>query len=305
MRVANAPCSWGVLGGAPSPVDWERMLDDLVEAGYRGTELGDPGFLPSDPDVLRDALASRNLVLLGAFRNAPLHHPGGVTAVLPELLATSEQMASAAPSEHVPFLILCDDPGRDPERAAWAGRVKPEGAMGPDEHRTFCTQAERIARIVRDRTGLPTLFHPHAASRVESTAEIEHFLADTDPDLIGIVFDTGHVGFGDGADDPEAHHVPSHLRRFAARTPYVHLKDLDPTVAQNVREGRLTYRDAVGAGLYPELGRGAIDFATVMGVLRDVGYDGWLTVEQDVLPGLGTPFESAIRNRNFLRRLGR
>ncbi len=303
-RVANAPCSWGVLGGAGVAVGWERMLDELVAAGYHGTELGDPGFLPDDPKHLREALASRGLALLGGFRNAPLHDPDGVTAALPELLATAERMAAAAPTERAPYLILCDDPGRDPRRAERAGRVRRCDAMDPDTHRTFCAQTERVARAVRDRTGLATLFHPHAASRIETPDEIARFLDDTDPDAVGIVFDTAHVAFGHGPDDPEAREVPTLLRRFAPRAPYVHLKDLDPAVARRVRDGAIGYDAAVGAGLYPELGRGAIDFRAVLGVLADTGYDDWLTVEQDVLPAHGTPYASAVRNRAYLTRLG-
>ena len=34
--------------------------------------------------------------------------------------------------------------------------------------------------------------------------------------------------------------------------------------------------------------------------LRRMGYDGWIVVEQDVLPGMGTPKQSAARNRDYL-----
>jgi inosose dehydratase len=31
---------------------------------------------------------------------------------------------------------------------------------------------------------------------------------------------------------------------------------------------------------------------------------GWIVVEQDVLPGMGTPKESAQRNREYLKSIG-
>ena len=51
IRVANAPCSWGALefdleGEAPGYV---QVLDEIAETGYAGTELGDWGFMPTDP----------------------------------------------------------------------------------------------------------------------------------------------------------------------------------------------------------------------------------------------------------------
>ena len=35
--------------------------------------------------------------------------------------------------------------------------------------------------------------------------------------------------------------------------------------------------------------------------LRDARYSGYTLVEQDVLPGMGSPKESARRNREYLR----
>jgi inosose dehydratase len=42
----------------------------------------------------------------------------------------------------------------------------------------------------------------------------------------------------------------------------------------------------------------------VIGALERQAYDGWIVVEQDVLPGMGTPRASAQRNREYLRRAG-
>ena len=61
---------------------------------------------------------------------------------------------------------------------------------------------------------------------------------------------------------------------------------------------------SVGQGIFPELGKGDVDFPGVVNALDGIGYDGWIVVEQDVLPGLGTPLESATRNRDYLRSIG-
>ena len=64
-------------------------------------------------------------------------------------------------------------------------------------------------------------------------------------------------------------------------------------------------------GLFPELGRGVVDFSAVVEALKGSGYRGWVVVEQDVLLEAGpgarlprNPKESARRNRDHLRRLG-
>ena len=64
MRVGNAPCSWGTLEFAETQAEkigYGRMLDELAETGYTGTELGDWGYMPSDPSVLQAELAKRGV----------------------------------------------------------------------------------------------------------------------------------------------------------------------------------------------------------------------------------------------------
>src|SRR5438128_12161053 len=59
IRVANAPCSWGVLefDVAAVRVPPAQMLQEMQASGYAGTELGDWGFLPTDGGVLAETLA--------------------------------------------------------------------------------------------------------------------------------------------------------------------------------------------------------------------------------------------------------
>ena len=88
MKIANAPCSWGILefdlqGKSP---DYIQVLDEMHAIGYRGTELGDWGFMPTDPAQLHDELAARELEMLGAFVPVELadteaHAAGEVSAL--------------------------------------------------------------------------------------------------------------------------------------------------------------------------------------------------------------------------------
>ena len=68
FRVGNAPCSWGTLEfdeTQGNQIEFSRMLDELVETGYTGTELGDWGYMPTDASALRNELEKRHLVMLG------------------------------------------------------------------------------------------------------------------------------------------------------------------------------------------------------------------------------------------------
>lgn len=306
IRVGNAPCSWGALEFEETKQDqigYERMLDELVQTGYTGTELGDWGYMPTDPGELQIELEQRELTMVGAFVPIPFkyrdaHEDGEVHAL--RVARLLDAVADVGDPDHKPLIVLSDDNGAEPVRTQNAGRVTPEMGLSDTEWETFAAGIERVARAVHDETGLDCVFHHHCAGYVETPAEIERLLDLTDPELIGLCFDTGHFAFGAGGCDDV---VPA-LDRFASRLQYVHFKDYDPTVGERARAQEWDYFEAVRHGVFCELGRGCVDFSDVVDRLRDYGYGGWITVEQDVLPGMGQPKESARRNRAYLREIG-
>ena len=297
LRVANAPCSWGVLEfeSPAAPATFSQVLDEIRQTGYDGTELGDWGFMPTDPPRLRDELARRRLALLGAFVPAALavsaaHGPGVDTAV-----RTARLMRDAGAADA--FIVLADDNGSVPPREQNAGRIVPSQSLTDRQWETFAAGAEQVAGAVRDETGLRTVFHPHCGGYVETPTEIDELMRRVDPALLGLVLDTGHIVYG-GGDPLDV------LARHAARVWHVHFKDCDQSVAVRARTQGLGYLAAVRAQLFCELGAGQVDFPAVIDALRRVGYDGWIVVEQDVFPGYGSPAASAARNRRYLQSLG-
>lgn len=304
--LGNAPCSWGTIEGVfGDRLGYQKMLNELTETGYIGTELGDYGFMPTDPEKLRDALASRSLTMLGAFEGVRLENPAahedGEARVL-RIARLLKSVADLGDPDWQPFIVLAADNGTDPVRALNAGRATPEMGLSDADWETFARGAERIATAVREEAGLHTVFHPHCAGYVETPAEISRFLELTDPELLGIVFDTGHYLYGSGQNDSAE--VLRGLEQFKDRIWYVHFKDCSADVAARAREAGWDYRKAIGQGVFCELGKGSVPFPEVLDKLPQIGYQGWITVEQDVLPGMGTPKESARRNREYLASLG-
>ena len=51
IQIANAPVSWGIyeFEGVAQKYTYQRVLDEIVETGHTGLELGPWGFLPTDP----------------------------------------------------------------------------------------------------------------------------------------------------------------------------------------------------------------------------------------------------------------
>lgn len=308
IRIANAPCSWGSLefeGLEGEAIPYGQMLDELKKTGYLGTELGDWGYMPTEPDRLHEELARRGLIMLGAFvpvalKDAEAHEAGIAESVkIARLLA---DVAQRGQYEQMPFLAMADDNGADSVRTANAGRATSEMGLSVEQWKVFARGAENVAREVKSRTGLRTVFHHHCAGFVETPDEVARLLEMTDPDLLGLVFDTGHYTYGSGKNDPTV--VLEGVKCFSERLWYVHFKDCDPGIADAARRQGWDYFEAVRRGVFCELGRGCVDFRAVIDWLRQQDYDGWAVVEQDVLPGMGSPKESALRNRQYLRANG-
>src|SRR5258708_35007304 len=122
IKIANALCSWGALefdleGEAP---DYVQVLNEIAETGYAGTELGDWGFMPTDPEKLSQEIHERNLVLLGAFVPVFLKDPASHQTGIEIAVRTARLMAKVEGS--LPFIVLADENGRGPERTKNAGR---------------------------------------------------------------------------------------------------------------------------------------------------------------------------------------
>ncbi len=302
IRLANAPCSWGQLEfdntwpkvAQTSAPTGPQVMREIAESGYIGTELGDWGFYPTDPSALSDELQLHALELMAAFVPVALARPEAHAAGIEEALRVARLLSGVHPGA---FVVLADDNCSVAERAANAGRIRPEHGLDEAAWEVFAQGAETLARRVLDETGVRTVFHFHCGGYVETPAEVDALMERTDPKLLGLCFDTGHYAYA-GGDPLEG------LRRHYERVWHVHFKDLEPDVAAVAAERGWGYLDAVRNGVFCELGRGSVDFRGVIDLLTARDYEGWVVVEQDVLPGMGSPLESALRNRDFLRRLG-
>ncbi|MGB5500404.1 MAG: sugar phosphate isomerase/epimerase [Maribacter sp.] len=299
IKIANAPCSWGALEfdleEKSEEIGFEQVLNEMKETGYVGTELGDWGYMPTSPSLLKAELEKRNLKLLGAFVPVALadakNHAQGITSAL----KVAELMYQAGYKNA--FIVLADDNGTILERTQNAGRIRPEMGLSEEQWTTYAKGAESIASAVKDTFGIRTVFHHHCAGYVETPEEIDRLMELTNPQLLGLCLDMGHYAFG-GGDPVEA------LNKHADRIWHVHFKDFDPNIAKISKEANGDYFDAIKRGVFCELGKGSVDFKTIVGLLHEIKYDDWIVVEQDILPGMGNPKFCAQVNREYLKKLG-
>jgi inosose dehydratase len=298
IKVANAPCSWGVLefeleGKA---LGFEQVLDEIAETGYIGTELGDWGFMPTDPKALYNEITKRALTLLGAFVPVALTNESAHAGGIEKALRVAGLMYDAGYKEA--FIVLADDNGTVAERTKNAGRISSTQSLSSMQMKTFASGAEKIAKAVKDKYAMRTVFHHHCAGYIETPEEIDALLGATDSQLLGLCFDTGHYLFGGGKDPVKL------LEKYYDRIWHVHFKDFSKTTAVKAQEHSWDYFESVKNGVFCELGKGVVDFPAVKKLLVDKNYQGWIVVEQDVLPGMGNPKQCAQKNREYLISIG-
>jgi inosose dehydratase len=291
IRVGSAPDSWGVwFPGDPKQTPWQRCLDEIAEAGYEWTELGPYGYLPTDLPTLRAELDRRGLKLTASVAMAHLEDPSAWPEVERQALGGGELVAALGGR----FLVLIDDVYSD----LFTGQPTRPSRLDADAWGRLIDATNRAAELVHSRLGLQLVFHPHAETHVEYEDQIEVLLAQTDPQRVGLCLDTGHHAYRGG--DPVAF-----FRRHHARIPYLHLKSVDPQKQAWVERERIPFAIAVANDMFCEPDRGAVDFNAFLAALREVGYDGWATVEQDMYPApFDKPLPIAKRTRAYLRSIG-
>jgi inosose dehydratase len=295
INVATGPVSWGVLmKDTPNVPPWPQVLDEMQIAGYTGTELGPYGYLPLDKERLRDELGSRGLTLSSAFTIVNLLDPQARAQEYEEAITTARFLSQMG----CEWIVLSDGLFVVENRAKRAGRIRPEDGLSAAQWKQFVANTHAFARRMQDEFGLKTVYHPHVGAWVESRDEIERFLSDTDADLVGFCLDTAHTTYG-GHDPVEI------ARNWGPRIRYLHIKECSKPILETVLAREGDYYDGVISGVFPELGKGSVDFPVLLDVLQGMDFNGWAIVEQDILPDTGADaLASAKANREYLRRIG-
>jgi len=293
FHFASAPDSWGVLD-YPGPSwnqSYEKMLDEMVAAGYTGTELGPYGFFPTDSAVLKPQLDKRKLKLLGSFVPVVLSDPASAGIAVEHIRKVGNLLSALK----APFLVLADAQSEVRDRIS--GRVPSDGSasLTPEQWKNVATVVGEAAKVASEY-GLDLVFHPHVATYVETPKECERFFDVTSRTGVGLCLDTGHCVYGGGDAVAEADKFKGVLR-------FIHIKDVDNKVLESARRKKLTFDQAIEEKAFTIIGKGSIDFPAFFRLLVKNNYSGWMVVEQDVKFGATTipPAESIAASLKYLR----
>ncbi|MDR1637796.1 MAG: myo-inosose-2 dehydratase [Treponema sp.] len=286
MRLAIAPIGWTnddlpELGGE---IPFEQCVSEMALAGFTGSEVGNK--YPRDPDVLNQALALRGLTICNAWFSSFLttrpyeeveedfiRHRDFLYAVGARVIGAAEQGHS---------IQGLDEPIFD---------AKP--SFTDEEWDSLCSGLNRLGRLAAEK-GMKLTYHHHMGTGVQSAGEIDRLMENTDPEYLGLLYDTGHLVFA-GED-----HLAV-LDKWIDRIGHVHLKDMRPPVRERAALEKWSFLRAVKEGVFTVPGDGAVDFAPVFKALKKARYAGWWVVEAEQDPAKAKPLEYAIKARRYIK----
>ncbi len=301
IELANAPCSWGIEDATnPANPPWHQVLKETAKAGYTGIETGPYGYLPNDMEVLMDTLQQNGMQIVAGTLYEDLvaeesHHlciekTKKICALLLHIKTKTD-----IHTELPPYLVIIDSVKK--ERNNTAGN--PEGAprLSKGQWKVMMQHIAAIAKIAASYDVRPVI-HPHAGGYIEFADEIDQMLNDISPDLLGLCLDTGHLHYSQM--DPA-----QWLKLCDDRVEYIHFKDINRDVYQSVLERHIGFFEACLEQVMCPIGQGDIDYRKILTVLDAIGYEGWITLEQERDPlDAAQTYEDIVKSRLFLTELG-
>jgi len=284
-RVASAPISWGIceVPGWGKMLSTNRVLSEMAQLGLAGTELGAPGFLPTNPDEIDAILEEHRLKLLGGFTPVVVHDPAERDATMKYVRKTIELFKKTGATQLVSSPVY-----------TWNWDTP--GALTNDEIKHMFKVLDEITLMCKDN-GISNVLHPHLMTVVETKSDVERVLDGCDVDWC---LDSGHLAIG-GVD------ILEFAKAAFDRIGHVHLKDVDLSRAQSVLNRSQSIMQGVQDGLFTVLGKGDVPIIELVTFLENNGYQGWYVIEQDMaitgnLPALGQgPIELVGESLAYLR----
>lgn len=287
LCLGSAPDSWGVwFPSDEHQVPYTRFLDELVEAGYTWFELGPYGYLPTDPDRLADEVGSRGLRVSGGTTFGALHRPDRWD----EMLAHTRKVAELTAAAGAHHLVYIPPQYRDEK----TGEYTEPPELTAEQWEGFGKRASELGKILLEEYDVRLCLHPHADSHILSQDEVERYLNESDPRYANLCLDTGHAAYGK-VD------AVGLIREYAERIGYVHIKQMDQDVLDQVDAEGLSFGEAVKRGVCVEPPAGVPDPASIVAELSTLDTELFVVVEQDLYPcSPETPLPIAVRTREYL-----
>ena len=285
VKLGIAPIAWtnDDMPDLGAENTFEQCISEMALAGFTGCEVGNK--YPKDTKVLKKALDLRGMQICNAWFSTFLttkpyeetekefiKHITFLKEMGAKVVGISEQGHSIQGTD----LSIFDD----------------KYVMNEEEWELLCTGVNKLGKVAKDM-GITLTFHHHMGTVVQTAAEIDRLMENTDPELFNLLFDSGHLAYC-GEDYMYI------LKKYVNRIKHVHLKDIRPDVIADVKAKGESFLQGVRKGTFTVPGDGVIDFEPIFEVLAENNYEGYVLVEAEQDPAIANPFEYAVKARKYI-----
>ena len=287
VKLGIAPIAWtnDDMPDLGKENTFEQCVSEMALAGFTGSEVGNK--YPKDPEVLKKALELRGVEICNQWFSSFL-----ITKPFEEV--EKEFRAQLAFLKAMGAKVI----GASEQSYSVQGQLDTpifghKYEMNDQEWDTFCTGMNKLGKIAKEEYGIALTFHHHMGTVVQSLAEVDRMMENTDPEYVSLLFDTGHFTYC-GEDPLEV------VKKYVHRIKHVHLKDIRPEVVEQVKKENMSFLAGVRAGAFTIPGDGCINYDPIFKVLEDAGYEGYMVVEAEQDPAKANPFEYAKMGREYI-----
>jgi len=266
-------------------IPFEQAISEMALAGFEGSSVGHK--YPTDPSVLREAMALRGLVVEEPWTST--------------YFTLAEMDDTSLRNFHASLEIIKAVGGREMVVAELGGAVHPlpvavfanKPVFTDEQWDALCAGLNHVGKIAAEE-GMRLSYHHNMGTGVMYREETDRLMEGTDTGSVHLCLDTGHAAFA-GFDPLDL------AKAYADRIGHVHLKDIRPEVVAMAHEQSLSFQQSIEAGVFTVPGDGSIDFAPILQTLAEADYEGWLVVEAEQDPAKATPLAYALKARAYLR----
>jgi inosose dehydratase len=287
IKLGCAPINWTnddlpELGGE---LTFQQCLSEMALAGFSGSEIGNK--YPTDVKELAKACDLRGMQICNQWFSCEF-------TIKPEseTLEAFEKTTDFLKALGAKVVGVCET-GKTIQCDIDKKMFDDAPVLTDEEFEKIAQGLNKMGEIAKSK-GMKIGYHYHMGTGVQSLAEFDKLMSMTDPELVGVLFDTGHATFA-GESAVEV------LKKYIDRVVHIHFKDVRSEVLKSVKDDKLSFLQAVKAGIYTVPGDGdMVDWDSIFEIISASKYSGWIVIEAEQDPAKADPLEYAIKARKFI-----
>ena len=286
VKLGIAPIAWtnDDMPDLGKENTFEQCVSEMALAGFTGSEVG--GKYPTDTKVLKKTLELRGIQICNQWFSSFL-----ISRPYEETEAEFEKATDFLKEMGAKVIGVSEQSYSiqgNMEKPVWEGKY----VMNEEEWKLLADGLNKLGKIAKNK-GMTLTFHHHMGTVVQTEEEIDRFMELVDPDLVYLLFDSGHLSFA--GIDPE-----KVLKKYVNRVKHVHLKDIRREMVEKSREERWSFLRGVREGVFTVPRDGDVDFGPIFRILEEAAYEGWVVVEAEQDPAKANPLAYAKKARAYI-----